>query len=152
LSNLECDYPLPPHKCVLAERPHKVLTFGMCRCTAAGVKSRVRILMNNFCTLLRRTLSLREMHEALRQRIRVQYHLEGLTRQQLDAYLAQQLKARSVSPLFDDTARQGMYQAAKGIPRKVIKLGMTILRQDAASKSQMVSQAILLDAAAEATL
>src|SRR5499427_6057104 len=37
--------------------------------------------------LLRRTLSL-QIHEALRQRIAVQYHLEGLSRQELDAYLA----------------------------------------------------------------
>ena len=40
--------------------------------------------------LLRRTLSL-TMHEPLRQRIAVQYHLEGLTRDELDAYLAHQL-------------------------------------------------------------
>jgi type II secretory pathway predicted ATPase ExeA len=33
----------------------------------------------------------------LRQRIGVQYHLEGLTREELDAYLAQQLKAAGVS-------------------------------------------------------
>ena len=46
--------------------------------------------------LLRRTLSL-QMHEALRRRIGVQYHLEGLTREELDAYLAQQLKAAGVS-------------------------------------------------------
>ena len=45
--------------------------------------------------LLRRTLSL-QMHEALRQRIGVQYHLEGLSREELDAYLAQQLKAAGV--------------------------------------------------------
>ncbi len=102
--------------------------------------------------LLRRTLSL-QMHEALRQRIGVQYHLEGLTREELDAYLAQQLKAAGVSqPLFDDTARQGMYQATKGIPRKVNKLAMTALRLAAASKSQTVSEAILLDATAEAML
>jgi general secretion pathway protein A len=102
--------------------------------------------------LLRRTLSL-QMHEALRQRIGVQYHLEGLTREELDAYLAQHLKAAGVSqPLFDDTARQGMYQATKGIPRKVNKLAMTALRLAAASKSQTVSEGILLDAAAEAML
>ena len=48
--------------------------------------------------------------EALRQRIGVQYHLEGLTRDELDAYLAQQLKAAGVSQsLFDETVRQGMY-------------------------------------------
>jgi len=102
--------------------------------------------------LLRRTLSL-QMHEALRQRIGVQYHLEGLTRDELDSYLAQQLKAAGVSQsLFDDTARQGMYQATKGIPRKVNKLAMTALRLAAASKSQTVNEAILLDATAEAML
>jgi general secretion pathway protein A len=102
--------------------------------------------------LLRRTLSL-QMHEALRQRVSTQYHLEGLTREELDAYLAQQLKAAGVSqPLFDDTARQGMYQATKGIPRKVNKLAMTALRLAAASKSQTVSEALLLDATAEAML
>jgi type II secretory pathway predicted ATPase ExeA len=102
--------------------------------------------------LLRRTLSL-QMHEALRQRIGVQYHLEGLTRDELDAYLAQQLKAAGVSQsLFDDTARQGMYQATKGIPRKVNKLAMTALRLAAAAKSQTVNEAILLDATAEAML
>ena len=102
--------------------------------------------------LLRRTLSL-QMHEALRQRIGAQYHLEGLTRDELDAYLSQQLKAAGVSqPLFDDTARQGMYQATKGIPRKVNKLAMTALRLAAASKSQTVNEAILLEATAEAML
>ena len=102
--------------------------------------------------LLRRTLSL-QMHEALRQRVSTQYHLEGLTREELDAYLAQQLKAAGVSqPLFDDTARQGLYQATKGIPRKINKLAMTALRLAAASKSQTVNEALLLDATAEAML
>lgn len=61
--------------------------------------------------LLRRTLSL-QMHEPLRQRIAVQYHLEGFSRDELDAYLAHQLKAARVTqPLFDDTARQALYQS-----------------------------------------
>jgi type II secretory pathway predicted ATPase ExeA len=57
--------------------------------------------------LLRRTLSL-QMHEALRQRVAAHYHLEGLTRDELDAYLAQQLKtagcngSRSFPPRFSD--------------------------------------------------
>src|SRR5690348_1534774 len=41
--------------------------------------------------LLRRTLSL-QLHEPLRQRIAVHYHLEGLSRSELEAYLAHQLK------------------------------------------------------------
>ena len=43
--------------------------------------------------LLRRTLSL-QMHEPLRQRIAVQYHLEGLSREELDAYLDSSTQSR----------------------------------------------------------
>jgi len=93
------------------------------------------------------------MHEALRQRISVHYHLEGLTREELDAYVGQQLKAAGVSqPLFDETARQALYQATKGIPRKVNKLALTALRLAASRKSQLVGEALLLDATAEALL
>src|SRR5689334_16229988 len=102
--------------------------------------------------LLRRTLSL-QMHEPLRQRIAVQYHLEGLSREELDAYLAHQLKAAGVTqPLFDDTARQALYQATKGILRKVNKLALTALRLAALRKASMVEESILLDATTEALL
>lgn len=102
--------------------------------------------------LLRRTLSL-QMHEALRQRIGVQYHLEGLSREEFDAYLAHQLKASGVTqPLFDETARQALYQATKGILRKVNKLALTALRLAAARKAAGVDEAILLDAVQEALL
>ncbi len=102
--------------------------------------------------LLRRTLSL-QMHEPLRQRIAVQYHLDGLSREELDGYLAQQLKAAGIGqPLFDETARQALYQATKGILRKVNKLALTALRLAAARKLQVVNEAILLDATSEALL
>jgi type II secretory pathway predicted ATPase ExeA len=107
--------------------------------------------------LLRRTLSLQilslQIHEALRQRIGVHYPLAGLTREELDVYLAQQLKAAGVAqPLLDETARQGLYQVTKGIPRKVNKLAMTALRLAAERKMQMVDEAVLLDATTEALL
>jgi len=102
--------------------------------------------------LLRRTLSL-QMHEPLRQRIAVQYHLEGLSREELEAYLAHQLKTAGVSqPLFDDTARQALYQATKGILRKVNKLALTALRLAASRKAALVDEALVLDATAEALL
>jgi general secretion pathway protein A len=102
--------------------------------------------------LLRRTLSL-QMHEPLRQRIAVQYHLEGLSREELDAYLAHQLKAAGITqPLFDDTARQALYQATKGILRKVNKLALTALRLAASRKASAVEESILLDATSEALL
>src|SRR5207253_1008026 len=102
--------------------------------------------------LLRLTLSF-QFHEALRQRIAVHYHLEGLAREELDAYLAHQLKAAGMTqPLFDDTATQALYQATKGILRKVNKLALTALRLAALRKTSLVNEAILLDATAEALL
>lgn len=102
--------------------------------------------------LLRRTLSL-QIHEPLRQRIAVQYHLEGLSREELDAYLAHQLKAAGVTqPLFDDTARQALYQATKGILRKVNKLALTALRLASVRKTSLVDEPILVEAATEALL
>jgi len=102
--------------------------------------------------LLRRTLS-PQMHEALRQRVSTHFHPEGLAREELDAYLAQQLKAAGVThPLFEDTARQGLFQATKGIPRKVNKLALTALRLAAERKASMVTESLLLDATAESFL
>jgi general secretion pathway protein A len=102
--------------------------------------------------LLRRTLSL-QMHEPLRQRIAVHYHLEGITRDELDAYLTHQLKAAGISqPLFDEASRQALYQATKGILRKVNKLALTALRLAASRKAAVVEESILLDATTEALL
>lgn len=102
--------------------------------------------------LLRRTLSL-QMHEGLRQRIAVHYHLEGISREEVQAYLAQQLKASGISePLFDDTATQALYQASRGILRKVNKLARAALQLVAARKASQVNEAILLDAVTEALL
>jgi general secretion pathway protein A len=102
--------------------------------------------------LLRRTLSL-TIHEALRQRIAVHFHLEGLSRSELDAYLAHQLKAAGLSqPLFEDSATQALFQATKGILRKVNKLARASLRLAAERQSSRVTEAILLDAAPEVLL
>jgi len=83
----------------------------------------------------------------------VHYHLEGLSREELDGYLAHQLKAAGVKqPLFDDTACQALYQATKGIIRKVNSLALAALRLAAARKSNLVDEAIMLDATPEALL
>jgi type II secretory pathway predicted ATPase ExeA len=75
------------------------------------------------------------------------------SREELDAYLAQQLKAAGVTqPLFDDTARQARHRAIKGILRKVNKLVLTALRLAAPRKVHMVGEAILPDATTEALL
>jgi type II secretory pathway predicted ATPase ExeA len=102
--------------------------------------------------LLRRTLSL-QIHESLRQRIAVHYHLEGLSREELDDYLSHQLKTAGVKqPLFDDAARQALFQATKGIIRKVNSVALTALRLAASRKNNIVDEATMLDATAEALL
>jgi type II secretory pathway predicted ATPase ExeA len=99
--------------------------------------------------LLRRTLSL-QLHEPLRQRIGVHYHLEGLSRDELDAYLAHQLKASGIrQPLFDETARQALYQASKGIVRRVNNLARAALAIAASRKANTVDEDILLEASKE---
>ena len=78
---------------------------------------------------------------------------ESLAREELDSYLTHQLKAAGVSqPLFDDIARQALYQATKGILRKVNKLALTALRLAASRKESIVGESILLDATTEALL
>ena len=102
--------------------------------------------------LLRRTLTL-QVHEALRQRICVHYHLEGLTRDEVDGYLTHQAKSAGVTvPLFDESARQALYQATRGIPRKINKVALAALRLAAERKVQLVDGALLLEATGEAFL
>lgn len=97
--------------------------------------------------LLRRSLSL-QLHESLRQRISVHYHLDGLSREELDHYVTHQLKAAGVrEPLFDETARQGLYQATNGILRRVNAVARAALRLAAEQKASLVDEPILLEAA-----
>lgn len=82
--------------------------------------------------------------------LRCSIRLDGLLREELDAYRAHQLKAAGVAqPLLDETARQALYQATKGILRKVNDLVMTALRLAATRKASTVDEAILLDATSE---
>ena len=147
------------------KKQHPILVFDEAQLLSHPALEQLPLLLNfemdscHYLTLLligqpllRRTLSL-QFHEALRQRIAVHYHLEGLSRPELDAYIAHQLKTSGVSvPLFDDTARQALYQATKGIPRKVNKLALTALRLGASRNASIIDEAILMDAAAEALL
>lgn len=147
------------------KKQHPILVFDEAQLLSHPALEQLPLLLNfemdscHYLTLLllgqpllRRTLSL-QIHEALRQRIGVHYHLEGLSRPELDSYIAHQLKAAGVAtPLFDDAARQAIYQVTKGIPRKVNKLALTALRLAALRKAPAVDDAILVDAAAEALL
>jgi len=72
--------------------------------------------------------------------------LDGLSREELDA-----TSPINSKPTLDDTSRQALYQTAKGILRKINKVGLIALRL-AARKASTVDEAILLDATGEALL
>lgn len=90
-------------------------------------------------TELRRRLTM-AVHESLAQRIVVRYHLSGLTREELPAYLEHHLSlAGCTLPLFDPAAIEALYQATQGVPRKVNRAAHYALSAAAATKSRQIS-------------
>lgn len=68
---------------------------------------------------LNNTLSL-AAHEPLRQRIVMNYHMEGLTKESGRIYIEQKLsKAGCKQPIFEDNAIEAILNAANGTPRMI---------------------------------
>ncbi len=88
---------------------------------------------------LRRRLAM-AVHESLAQRIVVRYHLGGLTREELPAYLTHRLQLAGCSlPLFEPPAIEALYQATQGMPRKVNHLAHYALSAAAIAKLRQIS-------------
>ena len=85
-------------------------------------------------TELRRRLTM-AVHESLTQRIVVRYHLAGLTRDELPAYLTRRLQlAGCTLPVFEPAAIEALFQATQGLPRKVNRLAHYALSAAALAK------------------
>ena len=90
-------------------------------------------------TELRRRLTM-AVHESLTQRIVVRYHLAGLTRDELPAYLTHRLQlAGCTLPVFEPAAIEALFQATQGLPRKVNRLAHYALTAAALAKLRQVS-------------
>lgn len=90
-------------------------------------------------TELRRRLTM-AVHESLAQRIVVRYHLGGLTREELPAYLTHRLKLAGCSlPLFEPAAIEALFQATQGLPRKINRAAHYALSAAALAKLRQVS-------------
>jgi type II secretory pathway predicted ATPase ExeA len=88
---------------------------------------------------LRRRLSL-SVHEPLSQRLVVRYHLSGLSRDELPAYLQHRLElAGTQMELFEPPALEGIFQATNGLPRKVNLLAHLSLNIAALQEASVVS-------------
>jgi type II secretory pathway predicted ATPase ExeA len=89
-------------------------------------------------TELRRRLAM-AVHESLAQRIVVRYHLGGLARDELGAYLDHRLKlAGTTVPLFEPGAVEALYQATHGLPRKVNRIAHYALSAAALAKARQI--------------
>ncbi len=90
-------------------------------------------------TELRRRLSM-AVHESLASRIVVRYHLAGLTREELPAYLTHRLNlAGCTLPIFEDAAVEALFQASRGLPRKLNHAAHYALSAAALAKARQVS-------------
>jgi general secretion pathway protein A len=90
-------------------------------------------------TELRRRLTM-AVHESLTQRIVVRYHLGGLTREELPAYITHRLQLAGCSlPLFDPAAIEALFQATQGLPRKVNRTAHYALSAAALAKVRQIT-------------
>ena len=90
-------------------------------------------------TELRRRLTM-AVHESLTQRIVVRYHLGGLSRDELPAYLTHRLQlAGCALPLFEPAAIEALFQATQGLPRKINRAAHYALSAAALAKLRQVS-------------
>ncbi|WP_261381618.1 ExeA family protein [Paenibacillus cremeus] len=68
---------------------------------------------------LRKLLRLKK-YEAIAQRIGMQYHLAGMTRDETSAYIRHHLNTAGLTrPVFSESAMHMVYSASQGIPRVV---------------------------------
>jgi len=100
---------------------------------------------NRLCLLLVALTELQRrlrmaVHESLEQRIVVRHHLSGLTREELPDYLAHRLRLAGCElPLFEPSAVEALFQATRGMPRKINRLAHYALSAAALAKAKTVS-------------
>ena len=92
---------------------------------------------------LRRRLRM-AVHESLAQRIVVRYHLGGLTREELPAYLTHRLQLAGCNvPIFEPAATEALHQASQGVLRKINRIAHYALSAAAIAKTRQVNIELL---------
>ena len=86
-----------------------------------GVTNSAVILLSGL-PVLNNTLNL-GIHEPLRQRLVMNYNLDGLSKEEGNAYISQKLKGAGCDqPVFDANAMEAILNSANGIPRLINKI------------------------------
>lgn len=86
----------------------------------------------------------RPVHQALWDRVRMAYRLEGLSCQETSEYIDCHLKhAGGKLDLFAADARQAVFEIAQGIPRRINLLALNCLKKAAQRKASSVDAALV---------
>lgn len=92
----------------------------------------------------------RQIHEPLKQRIGVRYHMTGLSLDETKAYVALHLKlAGRTDPLFEESAFQVIHQLSHGLPRKIGKVCVAGMQHAMGKRLQTISGDLIVQVAAE---
>src|SRR5690606_32526397 len=79
------------------------------------------------------------VHASAEQRVAAHHHLTGLAREELPEYLAHRLRLAGCElPLFEPAVIEALYQASRGIPRKVNRLAHYALCAGALAKAKAI--------------
>ena len=86
----------------------------------------------------------RPVHQALWDRVRMSYRLEGLSSQETSEYLDCHLSYAGGSPAtFSSDAREAIFELAQGIPRRINALALACLKKSAQRKTTPIDGAFV---------
>lgn len=92
---------------------------------------------------LRRRLQ-QPVHLALWDRVRMHHRLEGLSREETSAYIDHHMLAAGGSgDLFTPDAKDAIFEAAQGIPRRINALALSALKKSASRKVTPIDDALV---------
>ncbi|MDF2683241.1 MAG: hypothetical protein K0R47_4431 [Brevibacillus sp.] len=90
---------------------------------------------------LRKLLRLKK-YEATVQRIGMQYHLSGMSKEETSAYIRHHMTvSRTEKPVFAESALARIFAASQGLPRVVNQICMQILFDAAARNLEVIEEA-----------
>ena len=92
-------------------------------------------------------------HEPLRQRITMNYHMEGLTKEESRQYILTKLSgARCTRQVFNENALEALANAANGVPRILNKLCNACLMIGSTRGADIIDEEIVLQAVEDGRL
>ena len=92
----------------------------------------------------------RQIHEPLKQRISVKYHMTGISEEETKGYVIAMLKlAGRKDPLFEENSFPIIHQLSFGLPRKINNLCLAALNMGMAEQRKIIDADLILRVAPE---